>query len=210
MGNGPLQPVPQQGGMAGGVVDPVDHGILIGDPPAGFGKIPAAGRKQGLHPRAPVDGHEGAPGFIVGGMEGHRQGELKSLLRQAVNPPDQSTGGQGNVAHANVHTVRVVDQGQKPPYIVIVVQRLPNPHQNNVGDGDTGIFLGKNDLVQQFSRRQVADPPPHCGGAEGTAHGAAHLGGNTDGVAMAVAHENRLNAVAVRQPPKIFYGSIQF
>ncbi len=112
--------------------------------------------------------------------------------------------------HADVQPVRMVYKLQKYKDIVPIIQGLTDAHKDNIGNFPAGIQLGKQHLIQQLRGCQVPDPACNGGGAKGTAHAAAHLGGNTDGVAMAVAHENRLNAVAVRQPPKIFYGSIQF
>ena len=37
----------------------------------------------------------------------------------------------------------------------------------------------------------------------------AHLGGDADGVAVTIAHEDRLNAVAIGQLPQIFDGAVQ-
>lgn len=69
----PLQVPSQQICLPVGVVNSVNHGVFIGDPSAGLFKIPAAGGEQLLHPYAPVDRHDAAPGFVVGGVQGHRQ-----------------------------------------------------------------------------------------------------------------------------------------
>ena len=113
------------------------------------------------------------------------------------------------MAHADVHPLRPVHQGEEPADVVVVIQGLPDPHEDNVGDGQAGILLGKDHLVQQFPRCEIPHPSPQGGGTEHAAHGAPHLGGNAHGVAVAVTHEHRLNAVAVGQSPEIFYGAVQ-
>ena len=46
------------------------------------------------------------------------------------------------------------------------------------------------------------------GGTEGTAHPAAHLRGDADGIAVVIMHEHRLHAVPVGQPPQVFDGAV--
>ena len=87
--------------------------------------------------------------------------------------------------------------------------RLADAHQNDVGDGQPGVLLGEDHLVQHFRRRQVPHLASDGGGAEGAAHPAAHLGGDADGVSVVVLHEHRLDAVAVRQLPQVLHGAVQ-
>ena len=68
-----LQVPGQQIRLPVGVVHPVDHGVLVGDAPAGLFKIPAAGGKELLHPDTPVHRHDPAPGLVVRRVQGHRQ-----------------------------------------------------------------------------------------------------------------------------------------
>ena len=113
------------------------------------------------------------------------------------------------MTHADVHSVGVVDQGEEFSHVGVVVQRFPDAHEDDVGNGRPGILLGKDHLVQQLPRREIPDLAPHGGGAEGAAHCTAHLGGDADGVSVTIAHEDRLNAVAIGQLPQIFYGAVQ-
>ena len=69
----PFQQTGQQVGLAVGVVDPVDHGVLIGDPPPGGFKVPAAGVYQLLHSHRAVHRHNFGPGLVIGSMQGDRQ-----------------------------------------------------------------------------------------------------------------------------------------
>ena len=64
-----------------------------------------------------------------------------------------------------------------------------------------------------WSKISDGSKPPHQaaqgGRTKGAAHPAAHLGGNADGVAVLVAHDHRLHAVAVRQTPQVLDGAVQ-
>ena len=111
--------------------------------------------------------------------------------------------------HADVQPQRVVHQLQKPQDVVEVVQRFPDAHEDDVGDWHAPVRLGEDHLLQHFSRRQVPDLAPQGGGAEGAPHAASHLAGNADGVAVAVAHEHRLNAVAVVELPQVLDGAVR-
>ena len=103
--------------------------------------------------------------------------------------------------HTDVHPVGMIHQFQELEYRVQIVHGLADPHEHDVGDLQPGIQLGKEYLIQHFGRRQVADLSGNGGCAECAAHPAAHLGGNAYRVAVVIAHEDGLNAVAVRQFP---------
>ena len=106
--------------------------------------------------------------------------------------------------HGNVHALRTVHQLQKAHHIVKIVQRLADAHQHDVGNGQAGVHLCKQHLVQHF----IGFQPPHQsadgGSAEGAAHAAAHLRGDAHGVPVVIAHQHRLHAVAVGQLPEVF------
>ena len=111
--------------------------------------------------------------------------------------------------HTDVHPMRAVDQLQKAQHIVHVVQRLADTHEHDVGDRQAAVQLGKQHLVQQLRWPQVPDLAGDGAGAKGAAHTAAHLRGDTHGVAVVVLHEDCLDAVAVGQLPQIFNGPVQ-
>ena len=94
-----LQKLP---GCRRGIVHPVDHGILKGDPPGGSLIVPAAGGNQFLHRICPVHRHNRIPHRIVGGMEGDGQGQLQLLFRQGVDLRHQPAGGKADMAHGDV------------------------------------------------------------------------------------------------------------
>ena len=77
--------------------------------------------------------------------------------------------------HADVHTLRMVDQGQEPQDIFTVIQRLSNAHQDNIGDLSSGIELRKEHLIQHLGRPKIPHLSRDRRGAEFAAHAAAHL-----------------------------------
>ena len=141
-------------------------------------------------------------------MEGDGQRQLKPQLRQAADAGQHAAGGQGDVPHSDVQAVGVVHQLQKFQHGVQVVHGFADAHQHDVGDGRSGVLPGENYLIQQLPRRQVPDLARDGGRAEGAPHPASHLRGDAHGVPVAVAHQDGLNAVAVRQLPEVFDGAV--
>ena len=124
-------------------------------------------------------------------------------LRQLVDLGHKAAGRQADVAHTDVDALRAGDDLQKVHHIIKIVQRLTDAHQNNVGDALAGVLLCGVNFRRDLPRRQVAHAARLGGGAEPAAHCAAHLGGHTDSIAVFVAHEHGLDAVAVGQLQKI-------
>ena len=110
--------------------------------------------------------------------------------------------------HGDVHALRAVHQLQKAHHIVEIIQRLPDTHQDDVGNLQAGIQLGEQYLVQHFVGLQTANQAADGGSAEGAAHAAAHLRGNAHGIAVVVAHKHCLYAVSVGKLPEIFDGTV--
>ena len=191
------------------VIDAVDHGVLKGDAPPGLAEIVVAGGEELLHIVGPVHRHDFGAGLAVRRVKGHREGQLQPQLRQTPDAGDHAAGGKGDMAHADVHAVRVVHQLQKPQDIVQIVHGLSNTHQHDVGDLQSGIQLGEEHLVQHLRGRQVPDLAGDGGSAEGAAHAAPYLGGDTHGVAVMVLHQNRLDTVAVGELPEVLGGAVQ-
>ena len=55
--------------------------------------------------------------------------------------------------HTDIQAFRAVDQFQKFKDIVLIIQRLANAHENDVGDIQSAVQLGKKHLIQYFRRR---------------------------------------------------------
>ena len=75
-------------------------------------------------------------------------------------------------------------------------------------DALADILLGGINFRTDLARLQVADAARLCRGAEPAAHPAAHLRGDADRVAVVVAHDNGLDAVAIGHPQQIFHGAV--
>ena len=192
------------------VVDTIDHGIFEVDPAGGGRIIPAAAFQQRFNGVGFIDRHDPVADLIVGAMEGNCQRNLHFPLCQGIDLGDQTAGRKADVAHGNIHTVFAVHQLQKAHHIIKIVQRLADAHEHHPGHRQAGVDLGMEDLVEHFVGLQPPDQTADGGGAEGTAHGAAHLGGDADGVAVVVAHENGLHAVAVGKLPEVLDGAVLF
>ena len=54
------------------------------------------------------------------------------------------------MAHADVYAVRTIDKFKEAHNIVKVVQRFADTHKHDIGDGQAGIQLGKEHLVEKF------------------------------------------------------------
>jgi hypothetical protein len=85
---------------------------------------------------------------------------------------------------------------------VVVVERLPHSHQDEVPHpalGGNGVehTTGMEDLRNDFTRTQVAHEPHLPGGAKYTPHGTARLSADADRVASLIAHENGFDDLTV-------------
>ena len=130
------------------VIDSVDHGVLKGNPPPCFFKIPMAGVKQLLHIVGPVHRHDLRPGLAVRRMERYRQRQLQIQLRQPVNARNHAAGRKRDVAHPDIQTVRVIHKLQKTQYVIQIVHRFADAHKYDVADWKSCVLLRENDLIQ--------------------------------------------------------------
>src|SRR5699024_8349180 len=120
-----------------------------------------------------------------------------SQLPQTPDSRQDAAGGEADVPHADVQPLGMVHQLQEPEHVVQVVQGLADTHKDDVADILAAVQLGEQHLIQDLRGPQIPDLPTQGGGAEGAAHAAAHLAGDTYRVAVVVAHKHRLDAVAV-------------
>jgi hypothetical protein len=93
---------------------------------------------------------------------------------------------------------------QRLPQVGIVGQRLAHAHHDDVADAccvrrEPQPALEVEHLRDDLAGRQVALQAHLRGGAEGAAHGAAGLAADADGVAPVVAHQHRLDQLAIVQ-----------
>ena len=179
------------------VVDIADHGIFKGDPSPGLFKVAAAGIEELLHRPAPVHGHDAAADLVHRRVQRHGERQLQVLPGQPVDLIDQPAGGKADVPHADVQPLGRIDELEEAAHIVIIIQRLADAHEHDVRDGQAGIQLRKQHLIQHFRRLEAADQSAARRGTEGAAHAAADLGGNADRIAVMVAHKHAFHAVSV-------------
>ena len=69
-------------------------------------------------------------------------------------------------------------------YIVIIIERFPNSHENDSGNPLAGVPLCGNNLREHFRGQQTTGESSQCRCAKGTSHRTARFCGNTDGVPM--------------------------
>ncbi len=113
------------------------------------------------------------------------------------------------MAHPDVEPVRMVHQLQKTQDGIKIIQGLANAHKNDIGNRKAGVELGEEHLIEHLGGRQIPYLAADGGSAEGAAHAAAHLGGDTHSIPVMVAHQNGFHTVSVREPPEVFYGAVQ-
>ena len=208
MGPHPPDQTGQLFGAGVRIVHPAHHRVFKADPPAG-GVLIAADRVHQLgHRVGVVDRHHLAADGVVGGMEGDGEGQLELSLGQPVDLGHDAAGGQADVPHPDVDPLGGGDQGEELHHLVEVIQRLADPHQDDVGNALPDVLLGGVDFRADLPRLQIADPARLGRGAEAAAHPAAHLGGDTDGGTVVIPHDHRLDAVAVGHPQQVLDGAV--
>ena len=108
----------------------------------------------------------------------------------------------------DVNSLGAADKMQEFQHIVVVVERLARAHQHDIRNLFAAVFLHEQNLVQNFTGREVSLFSVQAGGAEFAAHAAADLRGNADRNAVLVVHEDGLHTVAVPQPPEVLYCTV--
>ncbi len=189
------------------VVDVADERVLDAHAPSGRLEV-AAGRVQGLcDVPALVDRDEVVAQLVVGGVQAQRQRRRDALGRELVDGRHEPDGRHRDAARGDAEAVggglgEPADGGDGG---LVVRQRLPHAHEDDVADaalpaGDLAAGQGARggrDLLDDLGGRQVARQPGLPGGAERAVHAAAGLAGDAQGVAVLVAHEDRLDERAV-------------
>ena len=112
------------------------------------------------------------------------------------------------MSHTDVYATLFTQHAQKTHHLVVVIQRLAHTHQNDGGHTHAGVLLSGLNLTNHLRRRQIADKTAHAGSAEGTAHLAAHLGGQTLAPSVLILHQHRLHRFTIVQLKQVFHGSI--
>jgi hypothetical protein len=184
--------------VGGRVVHPGDEDVLEGDAPPLRHGVGLAGLDNGLDGVFPVDRHELVAPGIIGGIEG--DGEIdRRILTEPLDCGGEAAGRQGDPSSRERKPVVRADDGDGFQDVVVVVQGLAHPHEDEVVD--PGAFLGAelrlDDLVDDLRGAKVAREPRFCRKAEGAAHLAARLCGETKRPVARARDEDALDQKAV-------------
>ena len=195
-----VQQVAQRSRLFNRVIFAGDERPLKRQPPTCFFDVVAASVHQFSDGPAVVDGDKLVPLFIRGGVQGDGQRRLALLIGVAADGGDQSHSGNGDFARAQVEAGFVGQAVNGGEGVVVIVQRLAHAHHHNVGDVLLGLgqFVSKiKHLGHDFADGEVAEEAHLPGGAKDAAHGAARLRADTQRAPLVVAHEHRLDVLAV-------------
>ena len=129
--------------LLGAIADAGDHRVFKRHPTPGNFIIILTRRQQLFDVPAFIDRHDFVSRLVVRRVERHRERQLQLPLCQKPDFIDQTAGGQADVAHADVHSVRAVNQLQKLHDRIKIVQRLSDAHQNDIGNRKSGIDLAE-------------------------------------------------------------------
>ena len=193
----------QLGGVALAVVDPVDHRPFDGEAPPTGRHVLGAGLGQHGEWVASVDGYQLIAQHVVGGMQRDGQVHREGLGGQAADAGHDAHRGEGEVPGRQAHIA--VQADDRAPDPVVVGQRLPHPHEDDVRDPSRGgLPHGDGDLLDDLALRQLALEARLPRGAELAGHGTASLGGHADGHPIRVVHQHRLHLSTVAERPQPF------
>ena len=132
---------------------------------------------------------------VVGGVERHGQRDGQAFLGQAAHSGHDPDRRHRDVAGRDPEVVVETLHGR--PGGVVVGQRLPHPHEDDVADPGRAGVLGAGHLLDDLPGGQVPFEAGLPGGAERTGHCASRLGGDAHGRPGGVAHEHGLDRCAV-------------
>ena len=150
-------------------------------------------------------------------MQGDGQGHRQPLTGEPADEGNEAHGGDGDTASRQAEALRgrVNEPMEGADDILVVDHRLTHAHEDHVGQsgrppgqlpGGRGLG-GVAHLLHDLPGGQVAGQAHLTGGAEGAGHAATGLGGDAQGGALLVAHEDALDADAVVQLPQMLDGA---
>ena len=119
-------------GVGRGVVDPVDHHVLVADASARRLRVVAGGGHDLGHRPAPVERHEQVAQRIAGRVEADGERPLGPQPRQALDPGHDARGGDREVAGAQPEALGIRERGDRREHRIQVEQRLAHAHEHDV------------------------------------------------------------------------------
>ena len=128
---------------------------------------------------------------------------MRSIFNEAVDFGNYSAGGQRNIPRTYPDTVLCGHAVEKPYCVIVIIERFTAPHHNNISNGSffsvltRKILFGRGDFRKHFPGGKVSDSAVQSRSAEGTAHPAACLSRDAEGIPVAVPHQDSLDDIAV-------------
>ena len=187
------------------VVHPADHHVLEGDA--------LAERRRGLEHRLQLvllfDRHDAQALRRRRRMQRNGEPELLRPPGEAPHPGQDAHGRDGDVPRADPEAVGCIEDRQRGVHRRPVEQRLPHAHEDDVGRQVRRI--AKHDLphlARDLEGGQVSPEAHPAGGAERALERAAGLRGDAKRPAAPGGDQDRLDRLAVGQPPEEFPGAI--
>src|SRR5205085_8435495 len=121
--------------------------------------------------------------------------DLAALVGEPKDPGDETDGAERDPPLAEVEPFRIADDIDRLHHRVVVVQRLPHPHEHDVAKRVAGLAEGADDVVDlgdDLARMKIPGEATLPGRAEHAALRAAGLRAQAGGMAAGEAHLHRL------------------
>ena len=179
------------------IVDAFDHGILIGRAAAGLLGVELKRLVQAEQRVLLNTGHKLIACRLDGGMQRHGKRELLGDVGKFANSRNNAAGRDGEVTGADTDAIGVVEDSQRLENLVVVGKRLALAHEDNARGTLAKVVGYMKHLVDDLLSCQRALEAVKAGGAKGTAHATACLGGNADGKLVTTGHTDSLDGNAV-------------
>ena len=124
------------------LVQPVIHSgnqdIFEGDHPASLFLKVLASRSQFAQRILAIYRHNFAARFVGPSVQRHRQPQLQRLVRKFPNLRRQAAGRDRDLPRADASAPGRVENFERLHQILVIGQRLPHPHDNQVADQTWG------------------------------------------------------------------------
>jgi hypothetical protein len=161
----------------------VEQDVFKGDAIAAAQRNAAARVHQGLQRVLAVDGHDRAALDVCRRVQRDCQVRHHRLAGESLDGRNQSHGRQGNAPGTHRESLLVAQDATRRQHLIVVVQRLAHPHQDDVEPHLVQTERGRQQphLGDDLSRRQIAGEAHFARQTEGAVHGAADLTRDAEG-----------------------------
>ena len=159
------------------VVDAPEQHVLEGDAAAVLHRELAARVDERRDVPLLVDRHQFRALLVRGRIQRHGQLDAR-LLSEPLDVGHEATGADGDVAVAEVRSVGMQEQVERPLHVHVIVQRLAHAHVDEIGQRPLRVHAGlaaqirvhaiyligdlaRGEITQQPHRRRHAEPAAH-------------------------------------------------